>query len=92
MQDEPDLVEEFQGELDYEELEAFDIVQDMLKAGREAKDVAHKSFLNGVVAGNGQGAAVMREIYSRKMGPDAYNPGDKIRTNLSSKMSYAIST
>ena len=82
LQDEPDLVEEFQGELDYEELEAFDIVQDMLKAGREAKDVAHKSFLNGVVAGNGQGAAVMREIYSRKMGPDAYNPGDKIRTNL----------
>ena len=66
LQDEPDLVEEFQGELDYEELEAFDIVQDMLKAGREAKDVAHKSFLNGVVAGNGQGAAVMREIYRHR--------------------------
>ena len=77
-------VEEFQGELDYVELDAYDIMQDLLKAGREAKRTAYELFFSGIVGGNGQGADVMRDIYSRKIGQDAYNINTNINGDLAS--------
>ena len=75
-------VEEFQGELDYAELDAYDMMQDLLKAGGEAKRTAYELFFDAAVGGNGQGADVMRDIYSKKIGEDAYNINTKINSEL----------
>ena len=94
--DQLDAVDDFKDEFDYEEFGAGRIAEDIVEAGKAEARRVHDEFVQKVVDGKSEGADALRQVYGHRIGPEAYEPTEKIngssRRNASAMLNWNIAS
>ncbi|MBR6057591.1 MAG: hypothetical protein IKP58_05405 [Victivallales bacterium] len=72
-------VVEFEGEIDYAELEGDKIFTEITEEAQKHLDATRENYLKNTVQGMGKGVKEIRDIIEKKLGPDVPEPREVIR-------------
>ena len=73
----------FNGNFDFEDVDAFDVREDLQTRASNTMERTRREFLENCVKGNGAGADVMRGIYGNKIGQEVGNPALDLKREMS---------
>ncbi len=73
----------FNGNFDFEDVDAFDVREDLQTRASNTMERTRREFLENCVKGNGAGADVMRGIYGNKIGQKVGNPALDLKREMS---------
>ena len=72
-------LDEFNGQFNFADINAGDILRELIDAGKAQLAVNLENYLQETVKGSGKGVAELRDVIKNKLGPEAYDPHEIVR-------------